>query len=140
MQYNFTTPQITVHITYETPRLHVKDNRGDHWFFIPEILYLKADGKYTRIMVLDNRSKTGITLHCEKRCIGKYEFLCDKYLVRCHRSFMINRLYFKRITPEGLIELHCPVEDVIPLGRGYSQAARLILDNILPPALPPAQA
>lgn len=133
MQTTTHNPVLTVTVSYNTPRIIVKDTTGEHWLYLHQILYIKADEKYSRFIVLDSSAKGGMTTYCDSRGISHFKNLCNKYFIRCHRSFMINLLYFKGITPEKTVELHYPVADHIPFSRKYGTAARLALQKILLP-------
>lgn len=72
---------------YITPEgnLLLKTHEGINFISINNILYLKAEGAYTRIFIED-----GINLIICKNLIGFEKLLQENDFIRIHRSFLIN--------------------------------------------------
>lgn len=89
-------------------RLMVCDTEyGNKAFYIDEILYIRAEGRYSRIYKED-----GSTVLVSKS-ISEYEKEENEKLVRCHKSFVINFEHVKSI--KAVVIMKNGTE--IPIGR-----------------------
>lgn len=93
-------------------------------FINPEaIIAIKADDKYISI-ILEEQAEKLIRLS-----IGKAEKkLAFPFLVRCHRSYIVNVLKIKGRHKNGLL-LQLPDENNVPVSRSYKKSFEKALEN-----------
>lgn len=75
--------------------------------YIKDILYIKAEGRYSQIY------KNGTGSLFVTKSISEYENEAGNELVRCHKSFIVNLEYVKAV--KGAVKLKDGTE--IPIGR-----------------------
>ncbi len=61
-----------------------------------EIIYLKADGKYTDIITLNNR------IHKSSKNLGEIEKLLSNNFFRCHKAYIVNMNFIAKFSKEEL--------------------------------------
>lgn len=64
--------------------------------YLKNLLYIRADGSYSKLYIVENDIVKCIHITGNIRSIEK--IITNKYLIRTHRSFIVNMLYAKSIT------------------------------------------
>lgn len=79
---------------------------------LDELLYLKAEGAYTQIVL------AGGDKHLVSRALGDFEHLLDhEFFLRSHRSFIVNLQRVKKVTKQNGLEMENGDEVIISLER-----------------------
>ncbi len=81
--------------------LSVYTPSGKEFINFEDIIFLEADGSYTKINLIDNHILS-------TKNIGEYELLLPPYFYRCHHSFVINLNQIKKFEKgrSGLLEMN----------------------------------
>ena len=90
---------------------------------LDEIIYMRSDSCYTKIYLTDNSSYT----IC--KTLKDYQQELDKRLfIRCHNSFLVNRMFIKELISQNHDYLLLKTGDKIPISRRrYYETRRLVL-------------
>lgn len=96
---------------FPSKRIHLSLNGEDRFFICDSILYIEAFRHGTVFHLLDNKESYNYSINSLEKELNKTSF------VRCHRSYIINLKYVKRITYTE-VQLY-NTSTIIPLGRSY---------------------
>lgn len=94
-------------ILYDNRLIVCDTEAGNKTFYVNEILYVRAEGRYSRIYKED-----GSTV-LVSRSISEYEKEAGEELARCHKSFVVNLEYVKAV--KAIVKMKDGTE--IPIGR-----------------------
>jgi len=112
------------HVTAShTKQLAVKKPTGIHLIEIRNLSYVKADGHYTELHLVDETS------HLHDKPIDKLAKLLPDNFVRIHRSYITNILHIKslKISSGGSYQVILTNNGELPVSRGrYSELKSLI--------------
>jgi len=102
--------------------IQFNDERGSLRFSVKadNLLYLEAADNYVYIHYIDNGNPKRLLLRNNLKRLG--EELSHTFLIRCHRSFMVNsdKVRLIRREKEGLLlELDLPQEIILPVSPTY---------------------
>ncbi|TKG95356.1 response regulator transcription factor [Puteibacter caeruleilacunae] len=86
-----TDPHIPIITHHDTPKFLIKSVRGTHYLHYDEIVYLEADGTYTKIRTIDEEI---LTSHNLGKCLQTINAPC---FVRISRKHAINTSYLSFI-------------------------------------------
>ncbi len=106
-------------ISYNVPALFIRTNRVVKYIPFEHILYLKAEGSYTTVVVCDHEKE-----YLSSLTLGQIEkkMKCP-FIPRVHRSYMVN---IKQIS--GMVGNAVRIgKYIIPIGRTY----RHVLDHFV---------
>lgn len=103
-------------ILYIIPALFIRTSKTVRYIPFEQILYLKAEGSYT-IVVLYDQTK----VYLSSLTLGQIEQKMNcSFILRIHRSYMVN---LKQIT--GLVGNAVKVgKEIIPIGRSYKHVLK----------------
>jgi DNA-binding LytR/AlgR family response regulator len=96
-----------------------------------DLLYIESSDNYVSIKYLQNKQPKAILIRNTLKNLEK-EFE-HSFLLRCHRSFMVNIKKVNMIKIEGptmKIILESPGNEKIPVSRRYSNMVRNIFDSV----------
>ncbi len=80
------------------PKLVLKTTEEHHVVNLQKIIYLEADGSYTRFVTTEKNILVS-------RNIKFYQEILDANFIRCHQSFLVNSKYITSVTTDGFIVL-----------------------------------
>lgn len=86
-----------------------------------DILYLKADGSYTEIYVMDEKRNQVQMILCTKKLGVLEKEWEDSFLIRVHKTYMVNLPNVMSIDQAITIR---EVSQKIPIGRKYKEETR----------------
>lgn len=92
-------------------KVKISSSEGIFFKVVRDILYLKADGAYTTIFMADGHTFT--TAHNIKHYEEKFGIY--PYILRTHKSFMVNLHFVTQIFHQGGMQLGLSVGDVEPI-------------------------
>jgi len=106
-----------------TKQLAVKKSSGLHLLEIKDLLYIKADGHYTELHLLGEKS------HLHDKPIDKLAKLLPDNFVRIHRSYIANIKHIKslNISSGGSYQLILANNNELPVSRGRYSALKAII-------------
>ena len=96
---------------YIIPALFIRTNKSVKYIPFEQILYLKAEGSYTTVVLCDQDKK-----YLSSLTLGQIEQKMNcPFILRLHRSYMVN---LKQVT--GIVGNAVRVgKEIIPIGRSY---------------------
>jgi two-component system LytT family response regulator len=102
--------------------LSVYTPSGKEFINFNDIVFLEADGSYTKINLID-------TNILSTKNLGEYELLLPPYFYRCHHSFMINLNQIKKFEKgrSGLLEMNCGYK--VPVSQRKMKEFSELLDK-----------
>jgi len=95
------------------PFVFIKNGRRHERLFLSDILYLKAHGSYCKIVTSTKNYTLSI---CLSKVLDKLDY---KSLVRCHRSYAVNKEKIDVFDDSSINIFHGTVTIDLPMSAGY---------------------
>ena len=105
----------------ETAKVIISNTKGHHFIDQNAILYLKSDGNYCHVYLVD-----GTRILCSKTMKSIYDHLDQEQFIRSHNSIVINRKRIKHINI-SLSELKLEGGVIVPISRARKKEVKSLI-------------